>query len=182
MGSWSGVEGERRWRRSKGKGARGKTGTGYRKRKRGGIQIGKMLVDTAAAPSLREIASQISRENYPIVSGPTLPLCQPRISSPGLHNRLFVSPFYPCRSSAAETRPAVRPSFSPSCGNGGKEGRERKSGLWIYIYIVNFSPLLFLDAVDFFSSTSSRWPSKSTHRSSSLTLPSPCDQSSSALD
>lgn len=88
----------------------------------------------------REIASQISRENYPIVSGPTLPLCQPRISSPGLHNRLFVSPFYPCRSSAAQRgRLSVR-LFHPLVEMV-EGGREEKVA---FGYIVNFSSSFYL--------------------------------------
>lgn len=112
----------------------------------------------------REIASQISRENYPIVSGPTLPLCQPRISSPGLHNRLFVSPFYPCRSSAAQRgRLSVR-LFHPlvEMVEGGREekvafGYIVNFSSSFYLLVLSLSISLFLDAVDFFLSTSSRF-------------------------
>lgn len=88
----------------------------------------------------REIASQISRENYPIVSGPTLPLCQPRISSPGLHNRLFVSPFYPCRSSAAQRGQLSVRLFHPLVEMV-EGGREEKVA---FGYIVNFSSSFYL--------------------------------------
>lgn len=70
------------------------------------------------------------------------PAANTRISSRGLHNRLFVSPFYP-----------VRASLSPSRERHAKRGKgRRKSGLSGYRKL---PPLLSLDPVDLFLSTSS---------------------------
>lgn len=87
----------------------------------------------------REIASQISRENYPIVSAPTLPLFQPRISSRGGYIIGFLFHLFIL---AAVPRPAVRPSFSTLLWKreqGAKEGEKKK---WPFGYIVNFSSSL----------------------------------------
>lgn len=83
----------------------------------------------------REIASQISRENYPIVCRGRppprpLPVAATSYFIPRLHNRLFVSRFYPrCGSQPPPARVGARgATFLPPRRGGTSAGRRTRGG------------------------------------------------------